>query len=42
MTAGTRFAGARTATIDAAHALHGGGSAESSAVAQRWTLVAMN
>lgn len=39
MTSSTTFAGARTATIDAATALHGVGSPEALAVASAWALV---
>lgn len=42
MTSSTNFRGARTATINAANALYGAGSAESNAVAQSWTLVGVN
>jgi thermolysin len=37
MTSSTNFAGARTATLNAANALYGVGSAESVSVAQAWT-----
>jgi Zn-dependent metalloprotease len=37
MTSSTNFAGARTATINAANSLYGAGSAESNAVADAWT-----
>jgi thermolysin len=37
MTSSTNFAGARTATLNAANALYGAGSAESLSVAQAWT-----
>ena len=36
-TSSTNFAGARTATLNAANALYGVGSAESVSVAQAWT-----
>jgi thermolysin len=39
MTVLTRFAGARTATLNAAGDLYGAGSAEQAAVCQAWTLV---
>jgi len=39
MTTSTGFAGARTATLDAATALYGAGSAEVTAVTQAWFLV---
>jgi Zn-dependent metalloprotease len=39
MTASTTYAGARTATINAANGLFGAGSAESAAVATAWTAV---
>jgi Zn-dependent metalloprotease len=39
MTVLTRFAGARTATLNAAADLYGSGSAEEAAVCQAWTLV---
>jgi Zn-dependent metalloprotease len=37
MTSSTNFAGARTATINAANALYGAGSLESASVAQAWS-----
>jgi Zn-dependent metalloprotease len=37
MTSSTNFAGARTATINAANALYGAGSVESTSVAQAWS-----
>jgi thermolysin len=37
MTSSTNFAGARTATLNAANALYGAGSTESLSVAQAWT-----
>lgn len=42
MTAGTTFAAARTATINAANDLYGANSAESNAVATAWTAVGRN
>jgi Zn-dependent metalloprotease len=39
MTSGTTFAGARTATLDAATALHGATSSQYAAVCSAWTLV---
>ena len=42
MTAGTSFAAARTATINAANDLYGANSAESNAVAAAWTAVGRN
>ena len=39
MTAGTSYAAARTATLNAANDLYGANSAESSAVAAAWTAV---
>jgi Zn-dependent metalloprotease len=42
MTSSTNFAGARTATLNAAAALYGSGSTQRSAVAQAWTLVGVN
>lgn len=42
MTSGTNFAGARTATLQAAADLYGAGSAEYSAVATAWTACGVN
>jgi Zn-dependent metalloprotease len=42
MTSNTNYAGARTATINAANDLYGPGSAEASAVAGTWTAVGVN
>jgi Zn-dependent metalloprotease len=42
MTAGTTFAGARTATLNAAAALYGAGGTEHGAVAKAWSLVGVN
>ena len=42
MTSGTRFAGARTATLNAARDLHGDGSPEHAAVASAWTACGVN
>ena len=39
MTSGTNFAGARTATLNAANAIYGSNSAEAIAVSQSWCLV---
>ena len=39
MTVLTNFAGARTATLNAAADLYGAGSAEQAAVCQAWTVV---
>jgi zinc metalloprotease ZmpA len=42
MTSSTNYAGARTATINAANDLYGSGSAESAAVASTWSAVSVN
>jgi Zn-dependent metalloprotease len=42
MTSNTNYAGARTATINAANDLYGPGSAEANAVAGTWTAVGVN
>jgi thermolysin len=42
MTSNTNFRGARTATLNAASALYGSGSANYNAVAQAWTLCGVN
>ena len=42
MTSGTTFSGARTATINAANAIYGANSAESTAVGKSWTAVGVN
>lgn len=42
MTSSTNYAGARAATIAAANAIHGAGSAESNAVAAAWAAVLVN
>ena len=42
MTSSTTYAGARTATINAANDLYGAGSAEAAAVAAAWTAVGRN
>jgi zinc metalloprotease ZmpA len=42
MTSSTTFAGARTATLNAASALYGSSSSQRSAVASAWTLVGVN
>jgi Zn-dependent metalloprotease len=42
MTSSTNYAGARTATINAANDLYGAGSAESAAVASTWSAVSVN
>ena len=42
MTSGTNYAGARTATMNAAGDLHGAGSAQQNAVAAAWSAVSVN
>jgi len=42
MTSNTNYAGARTATLNAANDLYGAGSAEATAVAATWTAVGVN
>ena len=42
MTSGTTYAGARTATLNAARDLYGAGSAQQSAVAAAWSAVSVN
>lgn len=42
MTSNSTFAGARTATLNAASSIYGSGSTEYSRVAQSWTLVGVN
>jgi len=42
MTSGTNYAGARTATLQAATALYGSGSPEYNAVAAAWSAVGVN
>lgn len=42
MTSSTNYAGARTATLNAARDLHGAGSAEHNAVAAAWSAVSVN
>ena len=42
MTASTKYAGARTATVNAANDLYGAGSAQASAVAAAWSAVNVN
>ena len=42
MTAGTNYSGARAATLQAAAAIYGSGSANYNAVAAAWSAVSVN